>query len=301
MENPPEPAGNLPLRQPPALVIAGMHRSGTSLTAALLASAGLDVGSHLLGADAANPRGHFEDVDFLLFHQRALAAGGLSADGFIAGGEPTVPALMLAEAHDILAARRAQGRLWGWKEPRTVLFLDFWEQLLPEARFLFVFRRPWEVVDSLFRRGNPEFVAQPRLAIEVWCHYNERLLEFSRRAPDRCLVVEATQVVEDPAGFVAAVRTRLDLPIGFPSPQCDPGLFHSDHGSWRPWIVRQSLGRAYELYLELRARAESSSPLPPLAEEPASLETALEAALAEWSRAGSLAGRRETASRSPAT
>jgi hypothetical protein len=301
MEPPPQPAGNLPRHQGPALVIAGMHRSGTSLTAALLASAGLDLGSHLLGADASNPRGHFEDVDFLLFHQRALAAAGLSADGFIAAGQPTVPALMLAEAHDILATRRAQGRPWGWKEPRTVLFLDFWEQLLPEARFLIVFRRPWEVVDSLFRRGNPEFVTQPRLAIEVWCHYNERLLDFLGRFPDRCLLVEATQVVEDPAGFVAAVRTRLDLPLGFPRPQCEPGLFHCDHGSWRPWLVRQLSPRAHELYLELRSRAGSSAPLPPLAEQPASLETALEAALAEWSRAGSLAGRREAASRSPAS
>jgi len=278
-----------------------MHRSGTSLTAAILASAGVDMGDHLLGADAANPRGHFEDVDLLLFHQRALAANGMSADGFVAAGEPEVPALMLAEAHDIVAARRAKGGAWGWKEPRTVLFLEFWERLLPEARFLFVFRRPWEVLDSLFRRGNPEFLAEPRLALDVWRHFNELILRFARRAAGRCLVVEAAQVVEDQAGFAAAVRTRLDLPVGFPSPQCEPGLFHADHASWRPWLVRQLDPRAWELYLELRSLAGSSSPLPPLADTGGGLETALAAGLAEWSRAGSAEGRLAAAARVVAT
>ena len=275
-----------------------MHRSGTSLTAAILASAGIDMGDHLLGADGANPRGHFEDVDFLLFHQRSLAANGVSTDGFVADAEPEVPALMLAEANDIVAARRAKGRPWGWKEPRTVLFLEFWERLLPEARFVFVFRRPWEVLDSLFRRGNAEFLAEPRLALGVWRHYNERILRFARRATGRCLVVEAAHVVDDQAGFAATVRTRLDLPVGFPSPQCDRALYHSDHASWRPWIVRQLDPRAYELYLELRAVAGSSSPLPPLADEAGGDATAMRAALAEWARAGSALGRLEAAGRS---
>jgi len=295
METSPAPLASPPPRMSPALVVTGMHRSGTSLTAAILASTGVDMGDRLLGADAANPRGHFEDIDFLLFHQQALAANGVSADGFVADGNPEVPALMLADAHDIVAVRRAKGQPWGWKEPRTVLFLDFWERLLPEARFVFVFRRPWEVLDSLFRRGNAEFVAEPRLAIAVWRHYNERILRFIRRAAGRCLVVEAAQVVEDQAGFAAAVRTRLDLPVGFPSPQCEPALYHSDHASWRPWIVRRLDPTAYEVYLELRSLAGSSSPLPPLAQEPGGVETALEAALAEWAWAGRAEGQLKAA------
>lgn len=275
-----------PPSTPPALIMAGMHRSGTSLTAAILGSAGLDIGRRLLGADADNARGHFEDVDFLLLHQRILTANGLSPDGFIDSGDPAVPAPLRSEAQDLADSRRAGGVPWGWKEPRTVLFLDFWERLLPEARFLFVFRRPWEVLDSLFRRGNTEFVENPRLALEVWCHYNSRILDVARRSPEKCLVVESTQVVADPAAIVAAVRTRLSMPIGFPSPQYEAGLFHEEHGSWRPWLVRQLCPRAYDLYLTLRALADSRSRLPALTDEPASLATALEAALAEWSRAG---------------
>jgi len=280
-----------PHSPPPAVVITGMHRSGTSLTASILASAGLDIGSHLLGADAANHRGHFEDVDFLLLHQRILSANGVSPDGFMAAGDPAVPPLMLTQARDFVETRRAKGVAWGWKEPRTVLFLDFWRRLLPEARFVFVFRRPWEVLDSLFRRGNTEFTDNPRLALDVWCHYNERVLGFARREPEKCLVVETTQVIADPAGLMASVRTRLSVPIGFPSPQYEPSLFHQEHESWRPWLVRQLCPRAHELYLTLRTFAVSSSPLPGLTDEPAGEATALEAALAEWSRAGRAEGR----------
>ncbi len=41
------------------------------------------------------------------------------------------------------------------------LFLDFWRSLLPNAKFC-DYRAPWEVVDSLYRRGtNPIFFSQP--------------------------------------------------------------------------------------------------------------------------------------------
>ena len=54
------------------LVITGMHRSGTSLIAAILREAGVHLGDQLIGADTGNIRGHFEDVDFVQFHQTVL-------------------------------------------------------------------------------------------------------------------------------------------------------------------------------------------------------------------------------------
>ena len=56
------------------LLILGMHRSGTSLLAALLEDWGVHIGETLVGADVGNPRGHFEDRDILDFHTRALAS-----------------------------------------------------------------------------------------------------------------------------------------------------------------------------------------------------------------------------------
>jgi hypothetical protein len=267
------------------LLVCGMHRSGTSLTASLFHAAGVRLGDRLLGANVGNDRGHFEDLDVYEFHQAALRSNGLGTEGYLAAGSVVVPEPLEPIGRRLAADRARGGGVWGWKEPRTVLFLDFWERILPEARFLFVFRRPWEVLDSLFRRGNAEFLAEPRLALRVWRHYNERILRFARRAADRCLVVEASQVVADQAGVAAAVRRRLDLPLSVPSAECEPRLFHSDHASWRPWLVRQLDPLAHELYLELRSLAGSDSPLPPLGDEAGGMENALRVALAEWSRA----------------
>lgn len=58
------------------LVIAGMHRSGTSLLANLVARGGVDLGTHLLPGSKGNRRGHFEDVDLVEFHERCLERRG---------------------------------------------------------------------------------------------------------------------------------------------------------------------------------------------------------------------------------
>ena len=47
------------------VIITGMHRSGTSFLASFLREAGVDIGSDLFPADFYNPRGYFEDNEFL--------------------------------------------------------------------------------------------------------------------------------------------------------------------------------------------------------------------------------------------
>jgi hypothetical protein len=127
----------------PALVIAGMHRSGTSLVAGLCQAAGLHVGDRLLGAYRGNEAGHFEDLDFVEWHQLVLRANGLAPEGFVAEATPQVPAALERKAEALVATRREPGGIWGWKDPRTTLHLEFWRRVVPEARFLFIVRRPW--------------------------------------------------------------------------------------------------------------------------------------------------------------
>ena len=63
------------------LVVAGMHRSGTSLLASLLSTLSVDMGRNLLGPDAHNVRGYFEDVEFLTLQRRTLSECCASDDG----------------------------------------------------------------------------------------------------------------------------------------------------------------------------------------------------------------------------
>ncbi|MDP4350266.1 hypothetical protein QSG17_25820, partial [Escherichia coli] len=75
------------------------------------------------------------------------------SEGYTTQGGIAVPEALRREAAALIAVRAGRGSGWGWKDPRTTLFLDFWSEFLPDARYLLVFRRPWEVVDSLFRRN----------------------------------------------------------------------------------------------------------------------------------------------------
>ena len=240
---------------PPALGISGMHRSGTSLTASIVAAAGIHLGDELMAAGSGNPRGHFEDLAFYQLHQRILAANGLSLEGFTCHETIVVPPAARAEATELIGRRRANARPWGWKDPRTVLMLDFWAELLPEARWLFVVRPPENVVDSLFRRGDTAFIVNPRHAIDVWVAYNRRILEFVHRNRNRAAVVDLEEVVADPAGLVATVANLLGTVLTPPPPLFEAGLLGSVLPPHRAGLVRTVQPEAHDLHAHLRRLA----------------------------------------------
>jgi len=200
----------------PPLIVAGMHRSGTSLTARFVAALGLDVGDDLLPPDAHNPSGYFEDREFMELHRRALTAarGGREGHpdwGWTVSGELDRDAVeRLRPEFEALAARRAaRGRPWGWKDPRTTVLLDLWDELLPGARYVLVYRPPWDVVGSLLRLGVPPFTEHPEWAAPIWVHYNRRLLDFRRRHADRTALVSVRAIADDPARALGAMRGVL--------------------------------------------------------------------------------------------
>ena len=264
---------------PPALGISGMHRSGTSLTASIVAAAGIHLGDELMAAGSGNPRGHFEDLAFYQLHQRILAANGLSLEGFTCHETIVVPPAARAEATELIGRRRANARPWGWKDPRTVLMLDFWAELLPEACWLFVVRPPENVVDALFRRGDPAFIVNPRHAIDVWVAYNRRILEFVHRNRNRAAVVDLDQVVADPAGLVATVANLLGTVLTPPPSMFEEGLLGSVLPPHRAGLVRTVQPEAHDLHSHLRRLAglETAPAGAPFKHG----ETAA-AALAEW-------------------
>ena len=195
------------------LIISGMHRSGTSLVASVLRQAGLDIGREDFGPGLGQPRGHFEDHDFYHLHEAILASAGRSC--FTADEEALAeidPAF--EERASDLAVARADRPFWGWKEPRTCLFLDLWERVLPEARYVFLYRHPVDVALSLWRRNIDFEVRQdPWLAFRSWAVYNRRLLEFRGRHPERCFLAHAPALAADFPGFFQRLAARFDLPL----------------------------------------------------------------------------------------
>lgn len=196
------------------LVITGMHRSGTSLVASMAQHAGVAIGDDLLGPNAGNPRGYFEDAAFYHLHRailRRFGGQGPMVQEKSAYGWPNAEERRQAE--ELLDERRGLD-LWGWKDPRTALFLDFWDGLLGDARYLFVYRRPLDVVLSLQRSGTDLLViADPVAALNAWTVYNRCLLDFQQRHPDRSLLCEVDGVVDHGDRFLALLQEFLGVPL----------------------------------------------------------------------------------------
>ncbi len=246
------------------LIITGMHRSGTSLTASLLQSAGLDVGQRLLMENESNPKGHYEDLDFVNFHEDVLDAQGLNPAGWTLERSIPISELLKPRVESLLA-QNAGKPLWGWKDPRTVLFLDFWRQTIPDAKFLFVHRQPWEVMDSLFRRGNPTFIKNPNFALEVWHHYNQLILEFYQEFPDRSLLLSLDTITQNPQFLTQIVADKLNISLQIPEiDRYDQSLLQHTT-SHHALLIQTHFPESIDLYTQLLQHSltpNNSAPIP---------------------------------------
>ncbi len=188
-----------------------MHRSGTSLVASAIRAGGVDVGSDLLGADAGNPRGHFEDRDFVRLHEEMLVAAGETWLTGRAHPVTDIPPALVERARSLVAAR-SRLDVWGWKDPRTLLFLELWDEILPEPGYLFVYRHPVDVALSLARRG-VELRSNPWLALRAWITHDRELLRFVERHPGRCYLAAVPELTNDLEGFVARAAAKLGFRV----------------------------------------------------------------------------------------
>jgi hypothetical protein len=244
------------------LVISGMHRSGTSLVASALRKAGVDLGQQMIGARRGNVHGHFEDWDFHRIHENMLAACGQTAFSADRDLSTAVDERFL-QAADALIAARAGREPWGFKNPRTCLFLSFWERVLPEANWLFVYRHPADVALSLWRRdADPEIRQDRWLAIRSWQMHNRRLLDFVARHRQRCFLAHGDACAGGLPALVREVGGRFDLALSdkgvdelFVPAAWTPTLRDANDG-WHPAIAS-----ALDLFRQLEAVADLPAPL----------------------------------------
>jgi O-antigen biosynthesis protein len=148
-------------RQPVAIAVLGMHRSGTSALTRLLNLLGCDLGRSLLEPSDDNPRGFWENQEIVDCHGELLKAIGSYLDDFLPlpdGWENRAEvAPYRARLLDLLRAQFAGAPLWAFKDPRTCRLLPLWHSLLDEAgassRFILMVRHPIEVHQSLAQRS----------------------------------------------------------------------------------------------------------------------------------------------------
>ena len=198
-----------------AVLVLGMHRSGTSVATEILSRLGLWIGTeeNLVGATEFNPRGHFELVAGLEFNNEVLRQTRGSWDN-----PPTV------ESVDELATRIRplvdvwyEGRsAWAFKDPRLCLTVPAWMPALAglDVRIVHLVRNPHAVARSLVARNDAMDLPASRFAkgemvvsdaLTLWAEYNRRACLYEERFAVPRLLVWYDQLVDDPAAEVRRI------------------------------------------------------------------------------------------------
>lgn len=157
-------------------IIIGHERSGTSLIAGLVQCCGVNIGNNLLGASKFNVKGHFEEKSILHFHERMLRKCKKNLIDIPANNNID-QVWNPKEAANIVNKAYNRSLPWGWKDPRTILFIRRWLVMFPEAIVLLVIRHPSCVALSLKARNNRDI----HNSVDTWMVVHRKIIDMVPR------------------------------------------------------------------------------------------------------------------------
>lgn len=188
-----------------ALLVLGMHRSGTSAVTGVLNLAGVRLGASLMeGIEGNNARGFWELLDAVAINERLLHWFGRTWFDLRPLPEDWVHASATTEAMEQMRAliqhEFADAPLWALKDPRLCLLAPAWLRTIDAMGMtttcVVVVRHPEEVAASLYARDG----LSRGYAFVLWGQYLLAALAAARGRP--CVVI-------DYAGFLADWRQAL--------------------------------------------------------------------------------------------
>jgi GT2 family glycosyltransferase len=150
IENPPEDRT--------AILVAGMHRSGTSALAGLIGRLGAYLGPDLIGPKPSNQKGHFEPEKIVRVNNDLLKKLGAAGTGTLPENwlEHEETKKTRARIKNIILKDFRNRNLFLIKDPRLCLLLPLYREVLEELhirlKVIVMQRDPREVVKSLGER-----------------------------------------------------------------------------------------------------------------------------------------------------
>jgi len=191
-----------------ALVVLGMHRSGTSAVTRLLVLAGATPPHNLMPPTDDNPQGYWESRPIARFNNRLLESAGtrwnddapIPPDWFAAAAR----AEDREEAAAILSEEFDSSDCFVLKDPRICRLLPFWREVFTvagvEPHGIMVVRDPVEVACSLAARAGvaqfrPAAIPATSRGLLLWLRYVLDAERHSRGAATR--VVQYAEVIAD--------------------------------------------------------------------------------------------------------
>lgn len=232
-----------------AAVVLGMHRSGTSLLAALLCKAGADAPKQLMAGRADNPTGHWESWPLYLLDDELLSVLGLSWDSTLGISAEllgsTKAERFLPRYIDVLREEYGRSDLLCAKDPRLCRIFPILRRALEDENIapscVLIARHPLEVAASL--RNRDGFHSSKSLML--WLRHVLEAELYTRDLPR--VFVTYDQLMTDWRGVLGRIGERLD--ISWPRRQSDIEVAFED-------IIADSLRHHRNSVKQLDARKD---------------------------------------------
>ncbi len=207
-----------------ALIVLGMHRSGTSSVAGALALAGATAPKHLMPAAEDNPKGFWESSAVADFNDRLLAQEGSNWHDWrtLSGRSILADVGLRNDAAALIHDEFGDATAIVLKDPRICRLFPFWRQALADAGYdlliISPFRAPSEVAASLVSRNT----MGRSHALRLWMRHVLDAEHASRGLPRRFVMwpdfltgwradfAEISQISSTPLNLGDAVSAEID-------------------------------------------------------------------------------------------
>jgi hypothetical protein len=157
-----------PGEQSKTVMVLGVERGGTSMVAGILRALGVNMGDRV-GFNHEDPRFMVEDTEVL---QRRIQM------------------------------RNKQEAVWGFKMPKQVQHLDFFEQNLRNPYYIVVLRNLLAIADSWRQRGSGDVLG----SLDRTFNYYHRIIEHCKKSSRPVLMLNYERAVGNAVGKEEAVR-----------------------------------------------------------------------------------------------
>lgn len=118
------------------ILVSGAGRSGTSAVAGILHHAGVFMGYRFFTGREGNPKGYWEDYDFLHFHMGA--------------NNPINTDEWYEEREKLIKDRQDLEWPWGFKDPRIASYLDMYQELFDNPKLIWCKRNLDDITRSIW-------------------------------------------------------------------------------------------------------------------------------------------------------
>ncbi len=199
-----------------------MGRSGTSAISGALQVAGVDLGRTLIGANAFNTKGHFENSAVVKLNSAILKSLGSYNGDFSPLDEVDWAAAraFASQAREIVRSEFS-APLFAIKDPRMCRVWPIWAQAFTAigaaVRFLIPMRHPMEVTQSLYGYG-----CSTNQALMWWLAHTLDAERHTRGA--RRTVVSYHELLGGPKHTLERIGDQLGVIWPRPLDQTEPGL-----------------------------------------------------------------------------